>query len=233
MLQKNLTDEEKERRKREYQKWKTKVKMMVKEANKKKDEELGRKLSGDFVTNRKLYHKEIKKLRGDKDNNHSKIRDRDGRVLENDKSVLGRWREYFSTLMNPLVDKEAKVSCWGMVQGRGKIKEQKGISKKEIRRAVTKLKLGKAAGVDGVRAEMLKYGGEPIIDILKRICQAAWETERVPEEWTLAIIIPLYKGKGCRDLCTSYRGISLLSIPGKVYGRVVIERVKAITRSII
>lgn len=36
--------------------------------------------------------------------------------------------------------------------------------------------------------------------------------------------------KGSREVCKNYRGISLLSIPGKVYGRVVIERVKEITQ---
>ena len=41
--------------------------------------------------------------------------------------------------------------------------------------------------------------------------------------------MPLYKGKGSRDECGNYRGISLLSIPGKVYGRIVIERVMEIT----
>ena len=37
--------------------------------------------------------------------------------------------------------------------------------------------------------------------------------------------MPLYKGKGDTRECGSYRGISLLSVVGKVYGRVLIERV--------
>lgn len=64
-LQKNLTGEEKERRKTEYRRQKNEVKVMVREAKKKKDEELGRKLSSDFVANRKLYHKEITRIRGE------------------------------------------------------------------------------------------------------------------------------------------------------------------------
>eukprot|EP00955_Chlamydomonas_euryale_P045597 353185-Chlamydomonas_euryale.AAC.1 len=36
-------------------------------------------------------------------------------------------------------------------------------------------------------------------------------------EWKSAVIAPLYKGKGPRDTAGSYRGISLLSIAGKVY----------------
>ena len=37
--------------------------------------------------------------------------------------------------------------------------------------------------------------------------------------------MPLHKGKGDVRECGSYRGISLLSVVGKVYGRVLIERV--------
>ncbi len=48
----------------------------------------------------------------------------------------------------------------------------------------------------------------------------------VPADWTKAIIVPVYKGKGRRGECRSYRGISLLSIPRKLYGKVIIERVQ-------
>ncbi len=48
----------------------------------------------------------------------------------------------------------------------------------------------------------------------------------MPADWTIAIIVPVYKGKGRRGECGSYRGINLLSIPGKVYGKVITERVQ-------
>ena len=48
--------------------------------------------------------------------------------------------------------------------------------------------------------------------------------KRVQNDWVRAIIVPLYKGKGDRNECNNYRGISLLSIPEKVYGRILIER---------
>ncbi len=41
--------------------------------------------------------------------------------------------------------------------------------------------------------------------------------------------MPLYKGKGSRSECSSYRGISLLSVPGKVYGRILTERLMEVT----
>ncbi len=51
----------------------------------------------------------------------------------------------------------------------------------------------------------------------------------VPANWTKAIIVPVYKGKDRRGECGSYTGISLLTIPGKVYGKVTKERVQRLT----
>ena len=47
------------------------------------------------------------------------------------------------------------------------------------------------------------------------------------------MIVPLYKGKGERNECKNYRGISLLSVIGKVYAGILIARVCRITRGLI
>ncbi len=41
--------------------------------------------------------------------------------------------------------------------------------------------------------------------------------------------MPLYKGKGNREERNNYRGISLLRVPGKIYGRILSERIMQIT----
>ena len=51
----------------------------------------------------------------------------------------------------------------------------------------------------------------------------------VPEDWKAACIVPVYRGKGYRRDC-NYRGIGILSIPGKIYGRILIDRVKESTK---
>ena len=45
--------------------------------------------------------------------------------------------------------------------------------------------------------------------------------------WQGACIVPLYKGKGDKCECNNSRGISLLSVVGKLFGKVLIERVRA------
>ncbi len=43
----------------------------------------------------------------------------------------------------------------------------------------------------------------------------------------------MYKGKGEKYVCSNFRGISLLSVVEKVYGRVLIERIRSKTESVI
>ena len=45
--------------------------------------------------------------------------------------------------------------------------------------------------------------------------------------------MPLYKEKGCKSECKNYRGVSLLSITGKVYGRILIDRIRSLTEGMI
>ena len=47
----------------------------------------------------------------------------------------------------------------------------------------------------------------------------------VPIEWRRACIVPLYKGKGDKCECSNSRGISLLTVVGKLYGRM-LKRVR-------
>ena len=53
----------------------------------------------------------------------------------------------------------------------------------------------------------------------------AFESGIVPENWRSAVIVPLFKGKGERTKCSSYRGISLLSVVGTLYLGIPVDRI--------
>ena len=97
--------------------------------------------------------------------------------------------------------------------------------------AIGKMKSGKAAGLCGINAEMLKAGDSVVVKWQYRIVDIAWATGEVPEDWKRAVKIPLHK-KGSKGMCSNYRGISLLSVPGKVYARIVDNRVKQTTEGV-
>ena len=60
---------------------------------------------------------------------------------------------------------------------------------------VEKLKNGKAAGKDEITGEMIKDGGNRVVDWIWRLCNMAFESSVVPEDGRSAVIVPLYKKK--------------------------------------
>ena len=60
--------------------------------------------------------------------------------------------------------------------------------------------------------ECIKNGGVSMIKWIVRLFNLCFVSGVVPKEWCEACIVPLYKGKGDKYECGSYRGISLLSV---------------------
>jgi len=94
----------------------------------------------------------------------------------------------------------------------------------EVAEVVKKLFSGKAPGVDEIVPEMLKA-----LDIvgLTRLVNVMWRLGTVPVEWQTGVVGPIFK-KGDRRVCSKYRGITLLSLPRKVYSKVLEWRLRPI-----
>src|SRR5260221_12458540 len=81
------------------------------------------------------------------------------------------------------------------------------ISTNEVRAAIAKMKIGKAAGPSGVVAEKLKAAGEAGILWGTDVCNAIGKEGRIPVEWGKSWVGNGEKGKGeAFELC-SYKGI--------------------------
>ena len=79
--------------------------------------------------------------------------------------------------------------------GFGDVTILKPIERAEVEVRVGKLKNGKATGKDEITEEMIKGGGDRVVDWIWRLCNMAFQSGIVPEDWRYAVIIPLYKGK--------------------------------------
>ena len=98
-------------------------------------------------------------------------------------------------------------------------------SLEEVQAAIASLKNYKAAGICKIAPEMIKYGGLAGAQILHKIITEVWETGKAPLEWKQALLVPLLK-KGDPAVLNNYRGISLLSVPGKVYSLLIGKRLQ-------
>jgi len=76
--------------------------------------------------------------------------------------------------------------------------------------------------IPGVHLLWRSYGFVALNELFVQV----WEEEAVPDKWRQGIIIPLYKGKGSRSECSKYRGITLLSAPGKVFAHLILACIK-------
>jgi hypothetical protein len=58
-----------------------------------------------------------------------------------------------------------------------------------------------------------------------RIFQKAWNEKKIVKDWEVAIIIPIFKKINNRE-CKNHSGTSLLSVPGKIYSRILETRLR-------
>ena len=93
----------------------------------------------------------------------------------------------------------------------------------ETVKAIKLLPSGKAPGSDAIPAEIYKAGGPPVAEKLTELFYIMWRKEAIPQEFKDATIIHLFKRKGNPQVCDNHRGISLLSIAGKILARVLLN----------
>ena len=161
------------------------------------------------------------------------VKDVNGRLLRGNEARK-RWAEYFEEFLNVQEDRETDIVAVRGVQVPVMGEEnEREITREGVKRALNKMKGGKAPGMDGVRVEMIKEGGVAVLQWLVRVFDICFMLSIVPVDWVIACMVPLYKGKGDMHECSNFRGISLLTVVGKVYGRILINRIRDKTENVI
>ncbi|KAK3533651.1 hypothetical protein QTP70_024030, partial [Hemibagrus guttatus] len=143
-----------EENRQEYKELQRRVKREVSKAKQKAYDELYTRLD-TREGEKDLYRLARQRDRDGKDVQQVRvIKNRDGRVLTSEESVQRRWKEYFEELMNEENEREKRVEGVNSV-------EQKvdKIRKDEVRKALKRMKSGKAVGPDDIPVEVWKCLG--------------------------------------------------------------------------
>ena len=98
------------------------------------------------------------------------------------------------------------------------------LSREEILDILQILKLGKASGLDCVSHHLLKFTAQTVSIPLEKLFNLSLSRGTFPEQWKIALVIPLFKNGDKTNTC-NYRPIALLSAVGKVFERVVFKHV--------
>ncbi|GBP57229.1 hypothetical protein EVAR_82941_1 [Eumeta japonica] len=92
-------------------------------------------------------------------------------------------------------------------------------------KTLKRMKVGKAAEYVGVSSETLRGGGGIVAGLLSQLFIEYWKSYRVRDDRYKAVIVPFCKGKGSRQVCKTYRSITLISVVGKLYAEIMMKRV--------
>ena len=130
--------------------------------------------------------------------------------------------------MDSVFDADWKEEVGDNVKGYSSLSEEvtdslldKEIEMGEIAKCLRNLKNSKTGGSDGIVGELLKYGGFGMVDLLEQLFSVIWQEEIVPRQWREGLNI--FK-KGDREDAANYRGITLLSVVGKVFCKILNNR---------
>ncbi|KAK3512527.1 hypothetical protein QTP70_015639 [Hemibagrus guttatus] len=202
-----------------YRQAKRTTAVVVSEAKTRIWEEFGEAMEKDYRTASGKFWQTIRRLRRGKQLSANTVYSGGGELLASTRDIVGQWKEYFEDLLNPtdtssVEEPEAEDS-----------EVDSFITQAEVTEVVQQLLGGKALGVDEICPEYLKSLDVVGLSWLTHLCNIAWRSGTVPLDWATGVVIPLFK-KGDRRACCNYRGITLLSLPGKVYSRVLERRVR-------
>ena len=103
----------------------------------------------------------------------------------------------------------------------------KPISTEEVIRAIQNTKKGKAVGLDSIPNEFFKESKEVITLPLVKLFNTMLTIQQTPPDWGSERLTLLHK-KGDRRILDNYRGISISSNIGKLFGRILEKRLSRI-----
>ncbi|VDP51962.1 unnamed protein product [Schistosoma mattheei] len=165
---------------------------------------------------RKLYDT-TKKLSGNYRKPGRPVKSKEGKVITNVEEQRNRLVEHFKELLN----KPAPLNPTNIETAPTDLPIDVGPQTiEEISMAIRQIKSGKAAGLDNIP----KADVEVTARILHILINMIWDEEQVPTDWK-GLLVKIPK-KGGLSKYENYTGITLLSIPEKVFNRVLLNRME-------
>jgi hypothetical protein len=115
------------------------------------------------------------------------VKDENGDLADSH-SILIRWKNYFSQLLNV-----HNVSEVRQIEVHTAEPLVPGPSCLEVEITNAKLKKYKSPGSDQIPAELIQAGGKTLLYAIHKLINSVWNREELPDQWTQSIIVPVHK----------------------------------------
>jgi exonuclease III len=170
---------------------------------------------------RKLNHSSAYPLRIRDPDNHDNIIDD---PIEIKKKLSTYWSSLGTNNSNAKPDLSAKVHQLEFTAPTPDSLHSVTIDEDSLKAAISKLKNGKATGVDNLPGEFIKYGGPKLHSVILDLLRLVKLTENLPQDWYEGIVKPIHKD-GNREYLANYRGITISCVVYKVLVTIIEQQV--------
>nr|XP_017250816.1 PREDICTED: uncharacterized protein LOC108221448 [Daucus carota subsp. sativus] len=154
------------------------------------------------------------------------IKDEDDCVLLHDDDITARWGRYFSEIFNVARGREIVFDQEIVHVSDGDAGASHDITVAEVRAAFGMMGKGKTVGLDEIPIEVWQCLSEQGVRWLKALFNVIFRISRMPSEWLLSVVVPIYKNKGDAQSCSNCRG-NIQSVVRKDLRKVFIDLEKA------
>ena len=121
------------------------------------------------------------------------------------------WKEHKKKLMKIEIEWSDSIDA---SKAEGAVRRTEG---EEVRCAMNRMKISKASGPSGIVIELFKAGGDKCLKSLTNIVNDILFKDKLPEEWMLSSLVPIFKGRGDPLNPNTDRGVKLLEHAFKLY----------------
>jgi len=166
------------------------------------------------VHNQGPMYQKIKEFTKKSTGSSNCVKNKKGDMVFEAEKIMERWMEYVEELFDDCRnDDPIKTFLRGPV-----------IMEEEVERCLNRMKSGKAQGIDGITADMLKALGEFGVSTLTEMCNKMYETAYLPEDLRTSIFILLPKKPKAIE-CSDFRTISLMCHILKLLLSIIMRRI--------
>ena len=194
--------------------------------------ELSQRIENASATgNIRAMYEGIKAATGPTQSKSAPLKSSSGELIVDKGEQMGRWKEHYSDLYSrQSTVSESALAAMGQLSTLHELDEVPTIS--DLKKAIDQLAPGKAPGSDEIPPELVKQCQTVLLNPIYNLLCSCWAEGEVPQDMRDTKIVTLYKNKGERSDCNNYRGISLLSIVGKVYARILLVRLQKLAERV-
>ena len=136
---------------------------------------------------KELYKVQItRQLAGRNRSKNKPVKNKQGHLLTKESQQMEQWREHFQELLKrppPDVPPDVSKPTEDLQVSFGRV------SKEEFKRAIKKLRLGKAPGFHNIPPDILKAYVSATTELLYGLLNKIWDTEEIPLEWKTGLLV--------------------------------------------